>query len=266
MTLAHALGSAGGRPPGGSPPPRFAERWRFRERKEPGYLRAFSLAFAVHALLVAVIFLGVHFQSSAPETVSVELWEPPAPAPRVEPPKAPPKVEPEPPKPEPKIEKPEIVEKPLPKPKPKPEPKKVEPPKPAPPKRDLDMERRVREQLAQEQAATQMQLAKEQAQRESAAAQSRALSTWIGMIRGSIRSRIPVAIAEAVPGNPEAIFEVIILPSMEVVSIRKVKSSGNAAYDDAVERAIKRASPLPPPPDRKLFQRQLDLNFHPKDQ
>src|SRR4051812_31950193 len=98
---------------------RFGDRFRFGERKEPGYLRAFSLAFGVHALLLAVLFLGVRFQSHAPETISVELGEAPSPA-RVEPPQpAPPKVAPEPPKPEPKIEKPEIVEKPAPKPEPK---------------------------------------------------------------------------------------------------------------------------------------------------
>ena len=89
----------------------------------------------------------MRMQSYKPETVSVELWEPPPPAPvRVEP--TPPKVEPEPPKPEPKIEKPQIVEKALPKPKPEPKPKpvpKVEP-KPKPPARDVDLgvSRRVR--------------------------------------------------------------------------------------------------------------------------
>src|SRR3954468_12908927 len=94
---------------------RFGAGRFFGERKQPGYLRAFALAFGVHAVLLAVLFLGVRFQSHAPATISVELWEPPAPV-RVEPPRAPPKVEPEPPKvepkPEPKLEKPEIVEKP----------------------------------------------------------------------------------------------------------------------------------------------------------
>src|SRR5437868_514686 len=118
----------------------------FPAQHEPGYVRAFALAFAVHALLLAVLFLGVRFQSHAPETVSVELWEPPA-RERVEPPRPVPKIEPEPPKPEPRIEKPDIVEKPA----PKPEPKKAEPPKPKPPTRDLELERRMREELAREQ-------------------------------------------------------------------------------------------------------------------
>src|SRR3954470_2512164 len=88
----------------------------YGQRREPGYVRAFALAFAVHALLVAVLFLGVRMQSQTPESISVELWEPPPPPRVAEPP--PPKAEPEPPKPEPepRIEKPDIVEKPAPKP------------------------------------------------------------------------------------------------------------------------------------------------------
>ncbi len=46
------------------------------------------------------------------------------------------------------------------------------------------------------------------------------------------------------------------------------KSSGNSAYDAAVERAIARAQPLPVPTDTDLFQeyfRELNLVFRPKD-
>jgi colicin import membrane protein len=43
------------------------------------------------------------------------------------------------------------------------------------------------------------------------------------------------------------------------------RSSGNKAYDEAVERAIIGASPLPKPDDPSVFQRQLELRFRPKD-
>ncbi|MBV8030212.1 MAG: TonB C-terminal domain-containing protein [Betaproteobacteria bacterium] len=233
--------------------------------REPGRVRAVGLSFAVHALLVLVIFVGVRFQSTAPQTVSVELWEPPSAPQRVEPPPppAPPKVEPPPPPPEP-VAKPDIAEK-APPPKPKPEPKKVEPPKPAPPKRDAEMDRILREQLAQEQAAAQERQLRNLAAREQASSQAKALATWVDKIRVAIRSRIPIAIADAVQGNPEAVFEVTILPSMDVAAVRMTKSSGNPAYDEAVGRAIRSASPLPPPPQRDLFQRELELRFRPKD-
>jgi colicin import membrane protein len=266
----------------------------WRERRDTGYGSSFALALATHAILLAVLFFGVRFQSREPDSVTVELWEP-IPAPRVfEPPplKPAPKVEPEPPpppppKPEPKIEKPDIVEKAAPKPKtdPKPEPKpeppkpKVEPPKPKPkpeppkpkpvpkePPRDLRAEQRMREQLALEQREASERLARELAARQVADARDRALATWIGQIRGKIRSNIREPIVAQVQGNPEAVFDVSLLPTGEVLNARLIKSSGNKAYDEELERAIKAASPLPKPEPQSLFQRRLELRFRPKDQ
>ena len=251
------------------------------ERPQPAYGRSFALAFAIHAMLIAVLFVGVRFQSSAPDTVTVELWEappaprvaePPPPPPPPKPAPEPPKPVPEPPKPEPKVEKPEIVEKAAPKPKPKPEPKprpKPEP-KPKPPARDLEFEKRMREQLAQEQASLREQQAREAAAREQqarqAAARNRALADWQAKIRAKIRGRILEPVASAVPGNPEAVFEVSLLPTGEVLTVTMRKSSGNKPYDDELMRAIQAASPLPKPDPASLFQRTLELRFRPKDQ
>ena len=233
----------------------------FGQREDPGYSSSFALSLAVHALLLAVIFLGVRFQSHAPDTVTVELWEPPQPA--AVPPA--PKVEVQPPpKPEPRIEKPEIVEKPAPKPKPKPE-VKPEPPKPKAKSNDAEFRREFRLQLAKEQAAAQEREIKEQLRSEQAAAASRALATWTDKIRAKIRSKIPVQVAQAVVGNPEAIYDVTLLPTGEVLSAKMRKPSGNKPYDEAVERAILGASPLPKPEPQSLFQRQLELHFRPQD-
>lgn len=253
----------------------------WRERRDTGYGSSFALALATHAVLLAVLFFGVRFQSREPDSVSVELWEP-IPAPRVfEPPplKPAPKVEPEPPpppppKPEPKIEKPEIVEKAAPKPKPEPKPEppkpKAEPPKAKPvPKvapRDLQAEQRMREQLALEQREASERLARELAARQAADARNRALAAWIGQIRGKIRGNIREPIVAQVQGNPEAVFDVSLLPTGEVLNARLIKSSGNKAYDEELERAIKAASPLPKPEPQSLFQRRLELRFRPKDQ
>ena len=248
----------------------------FGQRYEPGYGRSFALAFAIHAVLIAVMFFGVRMQSYQPETVSVELWEPPPPplpTPVVEPPKPEPKIEPEPPKPEPKIEKPEIVEKPAPKPKPKPEPKpKPKPPppvaKPKPPARDLELEKRAQAELAREQAEFREQqakaLARDQAAREQAAARLNAMAAWVSRIRNKIRGNINLP--QDLTGNPEAIFDVALLPTGEVLTVRMRKSSGHKGYDEAVERAILKSSPLPKPEPASLFERQLELRFRPRDQ
>ena len=241
----------------------------FGERPQPGYARSFALAFGVHALLLAILFLGVRVQSHAPQSVSVELWEPPPPAVRVEPPKVPPKVEPEPPKPEPKLEKPDIVEKPIPK---KPEPKKPEPKKPEAKKpepkvdtkaSEAEFQRQLREQLAREQAASQDRQMRDAAAREQLSAKNRALGAWIAKIQAKIRSN--VNLPADVVGNPQAIFDVSLLPTGEVLTVKLKKSSGSKALDEAVERAILKSSPLPRPDDPSVFDRRLELTYRPQD-
>ena len=66
-------------------------------------------------------------------------------------------------------------------------------------------------------------------------------------------------------GNPEAIFDVIQLPTGEIIDAVLRKSSGLRAYDDAVHRAIVKSSPLPRPDRPELFQRTLTLKFRPQD-
>jgi len=189
-----------------------------------------------------VMFLGVRFQSHPPTTVTVELWDAPPPPPQVvEEPKPPPPA----PKPEPEVQpevkKPEIV---LPeKPKPK--------PKPPPPKRDLAFEKRLREQALNEQKQLDEQRRERELReliaRQQAAATSRALAAWTDKIRAKIKGNI--ILPQEIPGNPEAIFDVTL----------------HAGYDDAVERAINKSSPLPLPDDRGLFRRDLELKFRPQE-
>lgn len=70
-----------------------------------------------------------------------------------------------------------------------------------------------------------------------------------------------------VQGNPEAIFTVIQIPGGDIIDLKMKRSSGNPAYDAAVERAIRRAQPLPPPPDPARFSevRELELRFRLKE-
>jgi TonB family protein len=52
----------------------------------------------------------------------------------------------------------------------------------------------------------------------------------------------------------------------EIVGLKVVQRSGDGSYDDSVVRALRRASPLPPPPEsyRKDFM-DVELTFQPKD-
>lgn len=242
--------------------------------------RAFALAFAVHAVLLAVMFLGVRWQSHPAESVTVELWEPPPPPPPepvLEAPKPPPpKVEA--PKPEPQVRKPDIVvEKAPPKPKPKPKPE----PKAVPPKDDEFQKRMMREQLALEERKLDEERRRveddrrrldearrkadaERAAREAAvASRNKALSDYENRIRIKVRQNW--ILPQDLPGNPQAVFDVVQLPTGEVISVKLSKTSGIPAYDAAVERAILKSSPLPLPEPRSLFARQLKLTFRPLD-
>ena len=244
----------------------------FEERVDPGRGASVALSLATHLLLVAVLVFGVRWQNKPAEVVQVELWEAPRPAPVVEPPKPEPKVEPPAPKPEPKIEKPDIVEKaPPPKPKveKKPEPKPVAKPEPAvvPPKPRVDeAKKRLEEQLAREQAVLQMERDRERIQkdmaRETADQRSRALAAWTDKVRAKVRSYM--VLPPEIKGNPEAIFEVVQLPTGDVLSVKLKKSSGHAALDAAIERAILKSSPLPKP-DKEAPPRTFDLKYRPLD-
>ena len=44
-----------------------------------------------------------------------------------------------------------------------------------------------------------------------------------------------------------------------------VKSSGVRAYDEAVQRAILKSSPLPRPDSADMFRRSITLKFRPLD-
>jgi len=57
-----------------------------------------------------------------------------------------------------------------------------------------------------------------------------------------------------------------ILENGEVIGLRVIEASGDLTYDDSVLRAMRKAAPLPPPPDnyRKDFM-SVELTFRPKD-
>ena len=213
------------------------------------------LAVAVHLLLAAFLFYGVRWQTKATDVVEVELVrampEPaPAapvavpPAPTIEPPPAPkpvPEPKPLPPPPKPDIA---IKEKEKPKPPPKAEPKPEPPPKVEPKPRVDPFQ--------------------EQLMRETDSARNKAVADYLSKIRGKIRGNIVVP--PEVKGNPEAVFDVTQLPSGEIVTVRLKRSSGHAALDAAIERAILKSNPLPKPEPADVFSRSLELRFRPLDE
>ncbi|HEX9571959.1 MAG TPA: TonB C-terminal domain-containing protein [Burkholderiales bacterium] len=227
---------------------------------EPDGVTPAVLSAMVHLVLLAVLIFGLRWQTRHPDTVAVELWnELPAsepPAPTIEPkPEVKPQL-----KLESKLERipatPDIAierEK-----KPAKKKEKEEPPL------RFDTTQRIRQQLAEEQRALKQTRERQEALKQFAPA---ADSTIDAAYADKIRSRIKpnIVLPPGIKGNPEAIFDVVQLPTGEVLSARLRKSSGNKAYDEAVERAILKSSPLPRPDRPEQFQRNLDLKFRPHE-
>ena len=227
--------------------------------EEPGGATPAVLSALVHAVLLVVLVFGLRWQAKHPDAMVVELWsqlpaiEPPAPV--IEP-----KAEVKPP-PKPKVEakqpKPDIAVE-----------REKKPPKKQPAKEDpplkFDTTDRIREQLAQEQRALKQTREKQEALKQSAP--SKAASPDAGYV-DKIRTKIKlnIVLPPEIKGNPEAIFDVVQLPTGEVLTARLRKSSGHEAYDQAVERAILKSSPLPRPERPDQFQRELQLKFKPRE-
>jgi colicin import membrane protein len=237
---------------------------------KPGKRISIALAIAVHLLLAGFLFYGVRWQTKATDVIEVELVrampEPAAvatpatpppvavpPAPTVAPP---PKPEPAPPPP-----KPDIVIKDKEKPKP---PPKVEPPRPRIDPFQEQLKREAEQLTQRKQADSAAQELSQMKAAQAASARNKAMTDYLGRIRGKIRGNIVVP--PEVKGNPEAVFDVTQLPSGEIVTVRLKRSSGHATLDAAIERAILKSSPLPKPEQSELFSRSLELKFRPLEE
>lgn len=79
-------------------------------------------------------------------------------------------------------------------------------------------------------------------------------------LRTAIKNNVPESL-DRLPGNPTAVFEVVQAPNGEVLSVLLKKSSGIGTFDDAVEQAIKKTSPLPLPDNPELFQARFEIVY-----
>lgn len=272
--------------------------WRSEDIIEPGKLRAALFSCLLHIAFLILLVFGFNWKSDAPEAMQVELWsdlpqaqpQPVKPEPHTRP--VAPRPAPEPTKPNqaqqpviasspPPARKPAIaikekVEKPVPvkespklpdpikKEVAKPEPvKEPEQPKPAkePPQKNEVMAREKQQQAE----ALEREKQREQEAVALKAEQSRIadeIAKYKAMIQAKIRNRI--VMPPDLPGNPVVEFRVTLLPGGDVLSVSLRKSSGYAAFDEAVERAIFLAKPLPLPPDQRLFRafRDFSLTVH----
>lgn len=245
---------------------------------EPYKLPAGLLALLVHAAFFSLLYFGLSWQTHplASAAMSVELWQnipDPEPLPPVK--EVVEKVVPLPPVHVEEVIKPEIV---MPEKKPKPEVKHEEKPKVKPeakpeikPEVKPKIKPRVKPEVSPGSRTASVQLpkisaAEQQAMRDKAeqeAATGRVVDEYTSKIATKIRRN--TVMPPNVPDDARAEFMVTLLPGGTVLDARLTRSSGNAAYDNAVERAILKSQPLPLPADAGMFSRfrELKLSFKP---
>ena len=87
---------------------------------------------------------------------------------------------------------------------------------------------------------------------------------YIAAISAKVKSATSYSGSTDVAGNPAAEFRIEQLPSGEIMNVKLVKSSGVSSFDDAVEKGIIKASPLPKKKDGTVV-RTLTIAFKMKD-
>lgn len=126
------------------------------------------------------------------------------------------------------------------------------------------------QRMMEEEAANEMRQTKLAEARVAASKRQADLARTIGQHRDMISAKVRgnTRLPDSLKGNPEVRCLVKLLPTGEVQSVRVTQSSGNAAYDEAVVRAIEKSSPLPLPSDRDAraaFVPELSFIHHPKE-
>jgi colicin import membrane protein len=128
-------------------------------------------------------------------------------------------------------------------------------------KRAAEEQRRIAE--AQDSSEREEDLKRSLAAEEKAnvARSSAALASWESQIAAKINQawlRPPTAR----PGI-SCVLNVTQVPGGEVMQVSIGECNGDQAVRESIEAAVYRASPLPPPPDPALFDRNLRINFKP---
>jgi colicin import membrane protein len=117
------------------------------------------------------------------------------------------------------------------------------------------------QQAAEERAARVADLQQSLQEDERASASSGALASWQAEITARIQQHW-IRPPTAQPGI-DCVLNVTQVPGGSVTDVSVGQCNGDEAVRESIEAAVYRASPLPPPPDPSLFERQLVIEFKP---
>lgn len=262
---------------------------RNRIQAEPGTGKSFVLALGMHLLLVAFLTFGLSWKSQTPAGLEAEIWDN-VPVIKSAPTTVDPKIDAD--------EKADIALKKKKETVKKPEPKEeVKAAKKVDPK-ELQKQKAEQEKLAKQKQEEAKAKAKADAERKEALAQEKARSDQLARLRSAagkegaaggrggvvgdgvggggnakpgyadkVRKKILPLIVfnpSLVAGNPAVEVGVELAPDGTIMNRKVLKSSGDAAWDRAVLRAVDDAQTLPKDDDGKV-PKQIRLTFKPKD-
>ena len=139
-------------------------------------------------------------------------------------------------------------------------------------KRVAEIERKQKEEAERRRAAddarlqqlreAELQKQLQEEEGEVAARGSPAMAQYVAMIKQQVERRWTRPLS-AMTGL-ECEVRVAQTPTGTVLSVEVGRCNGDAAVRQSIETAVHRASPLPPPPDPRLFQRNLVFIFKPE--
>jgi colicin import membrane protein len=123
--------------------------------------------------------------------------------------------------------------------------------------------RRADEAKAREASEAELRRSLEAEEKLNAMRSSGAMVSWVGQIANRIQ-RAWLRPPSAKPGI-DCVVHVTQVVGGAVSSVQVGECNGDAAVRQSIADAVLRASPLPPPPDPALFERDLEIRFRPQD-
>ena len=133
-------------------------------------------------------------------------------------------------------------------------------------------QQKAREEAERKQREEAQRKAREDAERKEREAAQRQSQEYIARIQ-ALRSQYIKQIERKVeqnwlrPPTTKRGFhcEVMVTqtPLGDVIDVQMLKCDGEEAFQKSVERAVLKASPLPPPPDPAVFERKIQFTFRP---
>ncbi len=243
----------------------------YQAPREPGRWPSLALAAIVHLALFSFLWIGIRWQNETPATMEAEVWDM---TPREAAPKEPDPI-PEQPHRQPIIEEPRenpeiaieqekkrqaaiAMQKAL--QEEKAEKKKQDNAK----KIKAEQDKKTQEKIHEADLKRMMSQIGTGGNGSATNSTSARADDYSSLITNIIKHNIIYGGNTDVPGNPRAIFKIEQLPSGDIFSIKKVKSSGIPAFDNAVEKAIAKSSPLPKKKNGTV-EREIEATFNLKE-